>query len=81
MRADLHGDARAGMLLGKPAQRLAVVGDRAFVDDVPVPVEHADGVFLVAEVETDGDEWNFGFHGRADFITALKRHSLPSHLI
>ena len=39
----------------------------------PSCVEHADRVLLVAEVETDGDGWNFGFHGSWDCITALKR--------
>lgn len=56
-----------------------MVGDGALVDDLAVLVEHAEGMLLVAEIKSDGDEWNFG---SVELITALKRRrSLPSHLI
>jgi len=59
-----------------------VVGDGALVDDLAVLVEHAEGMLLVAEIKSDGDEWNFGGHGSVELITAIKcRRSLPSHLI
>ena len=59
-----------------------MVGDGALVDDLAVLIESAEGVLLVAEIKPDGDEWNFGCHGSAELITALKRRrSLPSHLI
>jgi hypothetical protein len=31
------------------------------------------GLLLIAEIETDGDEWNLCFHGSEDRITALTR--------
>ena len=59
-----------------------MVGDGALVDDLAVLVEHAEGMLLVAEIKSDGDEWNFGGHGSVELITAIKcRRSLPSHLI
>ena len=59
-----------------------MVGNGALVDDLAILVEHTNGVLLVAEVESDGDEWNFAFQ-----VAAVGYHgdqappSLPSHLI
>lgn len=78
MGTDLAGDARARMFLRKAAQALAVIGDRALVDDLAVLVEHADGMLLVAEIKTDGDEWDFRFHGRGrlSWRASANRHCL-----
>ena len=69
------------MLLREPPQGFAMIGNHALVDDFALRVERANGVLLVAEVDSDGDGWNDVFHGSYECITALKRRPLPSHLI
>ena len=58
-----------------------MIGDRALFDNFARVVENADGVLLVAQIETDGNDRNFAFHVGSECITALKRRLLPSHLI
>ena len=57
--------AGSRILLRESAYRLAVVGDESLFDNIPVFIQYADGVLLVSEVESDGDGWNFVFHGAA----------------
>ena len=58
-----------------------MIGKGAFVDDFIARVKRADGILLVAEIETDGGGWNDVSHGSANSSLALKRRPLPSHLI
>ncbi len=60
--SDLQRDAAVGILLREPPETLFVVGDGTLLDDFARRVENADGVFLVAQVEPDGDGWNGVFH-------------------
>lgn len=81
VRVYLLGDIYAGMLLRKPAKGIEVIVNGAFVDDFALRIQHTDGVLLVDEIETDGGGWNDVFHSSYEYITALKRRLLPSHLI
>ena len=68
-----HVTSRSGILMRETTQGFAVIGDGALVDDFDVLVQNTQGVLLIAEIETDGDEWNLCFHGSENCITALTR--------
>ena len=49
-----------------------MIGDGTLFHNFARFVENADGVFLVPEIEANGDGWNSVFHDGSECITARK---------